>query len=150
MALPQTSSPHDYMATSNGGEYFVIISQLMAEKDRLIMEKDELVVSKDRLWREMHQIIQEKSELTGHTLHRRTATSHPNQDDLEIQRLREENKGLKRRNRELERALRDALEVDEDFEDKSFGDDSRALLAAETHDQVHKWVFCDRCSTDRS
>ena len=36
------------------------ISQLIAEKDRLIHEKDELVASKDRIWRELHNIIREK------------------------------------------------------------------------------------------
>ena len=49
------------METSlNDGEYLTVISQLMAEKDRLITEKDELVVSKDRLWREMYQMLNEK------------------------------------------------------------------------------------------
>lgn len=112
MASPQTSSLHDNMATPNGGEYLAIISQLMAEKDRLVTEKDELVVSKDRLWREMYQMLQEKDGSTGNTSHRGTATSHPNRDHLEVQRMREENKSLQRRNRELEQALRDALEVD--------------------------------------
>ena len=136
MALPQTSSPHGNMATCNSGEYLTIISQLMAGKDRLIMEEDELVVSKDRLWREMYQILQEKNELPGITLHQRTATSHPNRDHSEVQPLREGNKGLKRRNQELEQALRDALEVEDDFEEEHTEVDSRALRAAEAHDQV--------------
>lgn len=110
----------------------------MAEKDRLIMEKDELVVSKDRLWREMYQILQEKSELPGTTLHPRTATSHHNRDHSEVQQLREENKGLKRRNQELEQALRDALEVEDDFEEEYTEVDGRALPAAEAHDQVQE------------
>lgn len=138
MASPQTSSPQDNMATCNSEEYLAIISQLMAEKDRLIMEKDELVVSKDRLWREMYQILQERSELPRTTLHRRTITSHANQDHSEVQRLRQENKGLKRRNLELEQALRDALEVEDDFEEEHTEGDRRALPAAEPHDQVQE------------
>ena len=138
MALPQTSSPHDNMATCNSGEYLAIISQLMAEKDRLIMEKDELVVSKDRLWREMYQILQEKNELPGIKLHQGTATSHSNRDHSEVQQLREENKGLKRRTQELEQALHDALEVEDDFEEEHTEVDSRALPAVEAHEQVQE------------
>jgi hypothetical protein len=138
MASPHTSSPYGNTATSSTGEYFMSISQLMAEKDCLITGKDELVVSKDRLWRELHQIIQEKSELMGNTLHRGKATNNSNWDHLEFQRLREENEVLKRRNRELEQALRDALEVDEDFKDELFRDDSRALPAAKIHGRVQK------------
>jgi hypothetical protein len=138
IASPYATAPHDDMAAPNSGEYLVIISQLMAEKDRLITEKDELVVSKDRLWREMYQIVQEKSELMGNTLHRRTATDQSSRDHLEVQRLREENKGLKRRNQELEKALRAALEADEDFNEEPLEYDSRALPAGETHDQVQK------------
>lgn len=133
MASPQTSSSHDNMATCNNGEYLAIVSQLMAEKDRLIMEKDELVVSKDRLWREIYQILQEKSEWPGTALHQRTATSHPNRDHPEVQRLREENKGLKRRNQELEQALRDALEIEDDFKEQYIEDERAGPCQLQKH-----------------
>lgn len=88
----------------------------MAEKDRLINEKDELVASKDRLWREMHQMLQEQQKQIegtspGHTLKTRYKTN-----ALEVQQLRKENSRLKRRNKDLERALRNALETEEGSE----------------------------------
>jgi hypothetical protein len=115
------------METSlNDGEYLTVISQLMAEKDRLITEKDELVVSKDRLWREMYQMLNEKNGCTQDLSEKRLAT---NRDQLENQRLRMEVSNLKRRNKELELALRDALEADEDYEDGSLGNDGIGISA---------------------
>lgn len=52
-----------------------------------------------------------------------------NRDQLEHQRLRFEVGNLKRRNRELELALCDALEADEDCEDGSLGNESIAISA---------------------
>ena len=96
--------------TPPSDDYLAVIAQLLAEKDRLVTEKDELVVSKDRLWREMHQIIQEKNERIEELF----ASS---RDNLEIQALRAEVLGLKRRNLALEKALRKALETDDTGED---------------------------------
>lgn len=71
------------MAVSEGdGKYFTIISQLIAEKDRLITDKDELVVSKDRLWREMYQMLQEKNGCTRGVTDQKTDTNHLGQDQL--------------------------------------------------------------------
>lgn len=115
------------METSlSGGEYFTIISQLMAEKDRLITEKDELVVSKDRLWREMYQMLQEKNGGTRDLSEQRLAA---NREQLENQRLRVEVSKLQRRNKELELALRDALDTDEDCGDGSVDDEGVAISA---------------------
>jgi len=95
-------------------DYLAVITQLMAEKDRLVTEKDELVVSKDRLWREMHQIIQEKNERIEELFERCTSGNPRPRDDSEIQAFRDEARRLGRRNLELEKALRDALETDDD------------------------------------
>lgn len=119
-------------------DYLDVITQLMAEKDRLVTEKDELLVSKDRLWRDMHQIIQEKNERIEEPF-ARCASAYPRpRDGSETQVLREEVRRLGRRNLELEKALHDALETDDDAgEDsmditspsavvlKKFGDDRK-------------------------
>lgn len=119
----------------NGGEYFAIISHLMAEKDRLIAEKDELVVSKDRLWREMYQMLQEKSGGTRDLSEQRLAAS---REHLENQRLRGEVSNLKRRNRELELALRDVLETEEDCEDGSASNEGITISADRRLDALQK------------
>jgi hypothetical protein len=97
-------------------DYLAAITQLIAEKDRLVIEKDELVVSKDRLWREMHQIIQEKNERIEE-LFARCTTVNSHSHDSEVQALRDEVLSLARRNSELEEALRDALETDDEIGD---------------------------------
>jgi hypothetical protein len=118
----QTSKPDNDMDTSSSGEYLAIISQLMVEKDRLISEEDEFVVSKDRLWREMHQILQEKNKRILFLYDRRRITSHPGQKRLENQRLRVEIGDRRRHNRELKQVLRDALETGDDCEDETMED----------------------------
>lgn len=117
MASPHTCIPdNDKEPSLNEGKY----------KYRLIIEKDELVVSKDRLWREMYQTLHEKNGCTQDISEKRLAA---NRDHLENQRLRFEVGNLKRRNRELELALRDALEADEDCEDGSLGNEGIAISA---------------------
>lgn len=136
MASPHTFSPDNDMETSLGdGEYYAIISQLMAEKDRLITEKDELVVSKDRLWREMYQMLQEKNGGTRDLSEQRLSA---NREQLENQRLCGEVSNLKRRNRELELALRDALETDEDCEDGSVNNEGIIISAERRFDALQK------------
>lgn len=122
------------MTTSSNGEYFAIISQLMAEKDRLITEKDELVVSKDRLWREMYQMLQEKNQRTADLSDQQT--SDDSQDKLEIQQLCGEVSFLKRRNRELEHALRDALETDRDCEDGLVENENKFMEGKESFSEA--------------
>lgn len=138
MNSPQTGAPNNNMATSSTGEYFAIISQLMAEKDRLITEKDELVISKDRLWREMYQMLKEKNERTAELHDQRTGITRTSQDQLEIQRLRERVSDLERRNRELEQALRDALETDADCEEGYLEDDGFAMQVERPLDEILK------------
>lgn len=111
----------DRMATSSGEEYLAIIAKLMAEKDRLITEKDELVASKDKLWREMHQMLEEQQRQKNATSPRQILNTGCSTNALEVQQLREENSRLKRRNKDLEQALRDALETEEDSEDDGIG-----------------------------
>jgi hypothetical protein len=136
MASPHTyTTDNDMEASLNGGEYFAIISHLMAEKDRLIAEKDELVVSKDRLWREMYQMLQEKSGGTRDLSEQRLAAS---REHLENQRLRGEVSNLKRRNRELELALRDVLETEEDCEDGSASNEGITISADRRLDALQK------------
>lgn len=115
---PAAHTPDSDMATAASGEWLPIILQLMAEKDRLIAEKDELVVSKDRLWREMYQIVQEKSDRVETTDGQRTVARHAERDQWEIQQLRDENVKLHQRIQDLEAALRDAFDTDEDCEDE--------------------------------
>lgn len=138
MASPQTCTPDNNMATSISGEHYAIISQLMTEKDRLITEKDELVVSKDRLWREMHQILEAKSERTESSCRPRAGASRSSESQLELQRLREENSDLKRRNHDLEQALRDALETDEDQEYDTLEDDCWATSAEGALEEIQR------------
>lgn len=109
------------MATSSGEEYLAIIAKLMAEKDRLIAEKDELVASKDKLWREMHQMFQEQQIRYEAARPGQTFNTGHNTNALEVQQLREENSRLKRRNKDLEQALRDALETEGESEDDEMG-----------------------------
>lgn len=138
MNSTQSGTPNNNMATSSTGDYFAIISQLMAEKDRLITEKDELVVSKDRLWREMYQMLQEKNEHTAGLPDQQKGISRTRQDQLEIQRLRGRVGDLERRNRELEQALRDALETDADCEEGCLEDDGFAMQVERPLDEILK------------
>lgn len=110
----------------------------MAEKDRLITEKDELVVSKDRLWREMYQMLQEKKGCARGAADQETDTNHLGQYQLENRRLRKEVSDLKRRNRELELALRNALEADEDGEEGIVDNESYDMLAETPCDELQK------------
>ena len=105
------------MATPATEDHFAIISQLMAEKDRLIVEKDELVASKDRLWRELYQMLREKIERVEVTDDQRTLARRLERSQLETQQLRDESVKLREHVRRLEQALRDALDTDEDCED---------------------------------
>jgi hypothetical protein len=120
------------MSASSSEDYLAIITQLMAEKDRLVTEKDELVVSKDRLWREMHQIIQEKNERIEQLFARCTGDKHHTQNDWEAQELRAEVLRLERRNRDLEKALRDAVETDEGSGENSMDTSGSSALAHQT------------------
>jgi len=119
-------------------DYLAIITQLMAEKDRLVTEKDELVVSKDRLWREMHQIIQEKNERIEE-LFARCTTAYPRPGDgSEAQVLREEVRRLERRNLDLEKALQDALETDDDGGKDSMDTSSTSAMVLKNFGDVTK------------
>ncbi|KAK5718211.1 hypothetical protein LTR17_015784 [Elasticomyces elasticus] len=95
---------------------------LVAEKDRLVLEKDELGVSKDRLWREMYQLVRERdneiARLKELMAPRREAYAQDATDDSQI--LREEARGFKRRIKELERTLHDALEQGEDADEYAY------------------------------
>lgn len=138
MDSPQSGTPNNDMATSSSGEHFAIISQLMAEKDRLITEKDELVASKDRLWRKMYQMLREKNERTAELPDQQTDISRTSQDQFEIQRLRGKVSHLERRNGELEQALRDALETDADCEEGSLEDGGFAMQVERPLDEILK------------
>ena len=59
-------------------------------------------------------------------------------EQLENQRLRGEVSNLKRRNRELELALRDALETDEDCEDGSVNSGGITISADKRFDALQK------------
>lgn len=109
------------MAATSGEDYLAVITQLIAEKDRLVAEKDELVISKDKLWREMYQMLREQIRQKEITSAKQGTVSGHRHDPLEIQQLHEEISRLKRRNADLEEALRDALETDEDGEDDDMG-----------------------------
>jgi predicted RNase H-like nuclease (RuvC/YqgF family) len=80
-----------------------------------LSEKDELVVYQDRLWREMHQIIQEKNERIEELFARCTTANPRPRDESEIQVLRNEVRRMGHRNQELEKALREALEMEDDI-----------------------------------
>jgi hypothetical protein len=129
------------------------IRQLMAEKDRLIMEKDEIVSSKDRLWREMHQMLQEKNERIEELFAKCTAVGHFTNDGTENQALREEVRRLQYRQRELEEALRESLETDEENSDDNMETDSPPELAEDSFDQVIKYGVCCasncKCATNQ-
>lgn len=117
------------MSPPPGEDYLAVITQLMAEKDRLVTKKDELVVSKDRLWREMHQIVQEKNKRIEELFARCTTVDLRPRDNSETQLLRNEVRRLGRRNLELEKALRDALETEDDNgEDSMVASSSSAML----------------------
>lgn len=116
---PEAHTPDSGMATAASGDNFAIISQLMAEKDRLIAEKDELVVSKDRLWRELYQMLREKIERVEVTDGQRTLTRRLERSQLENQQLRG-------RIQDLEQALRESLDTDEDCDDAM--DEDEAFL----------------------
>jgi hypothetical protein len=114
----------------------------MAEKDRLIMEKDEIVDSKDRLWREMHQMLQDKNERIEELFAKCTAVGHLPNDGAENQALREEVHRLQHRHRELEEALRESLETDEENSDEDMETDSPSALVGDSFDQVIKYGVC--------
>jgi hypothetical protein len=126
------------MSAPSNEDYLTIITQLMAEKDRLVTEKDELVVSKDRLWRGMHQVIQEKNERIEQLFARCTGDKHQVQNDWEAQELRAEVLRLERRNGDLEKALRDAVETDEDSGENSMDTSGSSMLAHLSSDSITK------------
>lgn len=119
-------------------DYLDVITQLMAEKDRLVTEKDELVVSKDRLWREMHQIIQEKNERIEELFASCTTANPGPCDGSETQVLREEVRRLGRRNLELEKALQNALETDDDVGEDSMDTSSSSAMVLKNFGDVTK------------
>ena len=125
----------------------------MAEKDRLIMDKDEIVSSKDRLWREMHQMLQEKNERIEELFAKCTAVGHFTNDGTENQALREEVRRLQYRQRELEEALRESLETDEENSDDNMETDSPSELAEDSFDQAIKYGMCCisncKCATNQ-
>lgn len=130
-AASQSFSPNMDINTSPppSEDYLAVITQLMAEKDRLVTEKDELVISKDRLWREMHHIIQEKNERIEELFARCTTGNARPRDDSEVQVLRNEVRQLGHRNQELEKALREALQMEGDIgEDRMDASSSSAMI----------------------
>jgi hypothetical protein len=141
-AYAQISTPVDNMSSCPNEDCLLTIRQLMAEKDRLIMEKDEIVDSKDRLWREMHQMLQDKNERIEELLAKCTAVGELTNDGAENQALREEVHRLQHRHRELEKALREALETDEENSDDDMETDSPSALAGNSFDQVIKYGMC--------
>jgi len=88
------------MSSCSSEDCVLTIRQLMAEKDRLIMEKDEIVTSKDRLWREMHQMLQDKNGRIEELFAKCTAIGHLTNDGAENQALREEVRRLQHRQRD--------------------------------------------------
>jgi hypothetical protein len=110
----------------------------MAEKDRLIMEKDEIVNSKDRLWREMHQMLQGKSERIEELSGKCSIADHSTNDGVENQALREEVRRLQHRQHDLEKALREALETDEENSDEDMETEIPSALAEDSLDQLIK------------
>jgi hypothetical protein len=114
------------------------IKQLMAEKDRLIMEKDEIVNSKDRLWREMHQILQDKNERIEELFAKCTAVDQTTHEGAENQVLREENRRLQLRQHGLEKALREALETDEENSDEDMDTKIPSALVEDSFDRMIK------------
>jgi hypothetical protein len=114
------------------------IRQLMAEKDRLIMEKDEIVNEKDRLWREMHQMLQDKNERIEELFARCTAVDQPTHEGAENQALREENRRLQLRQHDLEEALREALETDEENSDEDMETEIPPALEEDSLEQLIK------------
>lgn len=93
------------------------ISQLIAEKDRLIHEKDELVASKDRIWRKMHRIIKEKDAQIAELSAGRVPNGEDTESIMNMGSLVEENRRLQERVDELEDALRQTLAEDDDDEE---------------------------------
>lgn len=83
------STPVKNMSSCSSKDCLLIIRQLMAEKDRLIMEKDELVDSKDRRWKEMHQMLQDKNERIEEISEERTTVDHLTRFNAENKELRE-------------------------------------------------------------
>lgn len=80
-------------------------------------------------------MLREKNGGTRNLLEQRLAA---NREQLENQRLRAEASNLKRRNRELELALRDALETDEDYEDGSVNNEGITISAGRRFDAPQK------------
>jgi hypothetical protein len=142
LAYAQIFTPVDNMSSCPNEDCLLTIRELMAEKDRLIMEKDEIVDSKDRLWREMHQMLQDKNERIEELFAKCTAVGHLTNDGAENQALREEVRRLQHRHRELEEALREALETDEEISNEDMETDSPSALAGDLFDQVLKYGVC--------
>jgi len=63
----------------------------------------------------MHQTIEEKNGRIEELLARCSTTSSRPHDDSKVQFLRDERRRLERRTFELERALKDALETDDEI-----------------------------------
>jgi hypothetical protein len=132
-------TPTDNMSSCPDEDCQLTIRQLMAEKDRLIMEKDEIVNSKDRLWREMHQMLQDKNERIEELFARCTAADQTTHEGAENQRLREEVRRLQIRQHDLEEALREALETDEENSDEEdMETEIPSALAEDSLDQFIK------------
>jgi len=110
----------------------------MAEKDRLIMEKDELVDSKDRLWREMHGMLQDKNERIEELFAKCTDVAQLAHNGAENQALRKEIHRLKRRHQDLEKALGEALEIDDESSDEIKETDSLSALVGDSFDGATK------------
>jgi hypothetical protein len=126
------------MSSCSIEDCLLTIRTLMAEKDRLIMEKDEIVSLKDRLWREMHQMLQDKNERIEELFAKCTALDHPTHEGAENQALREELRRLQKSHHYLEKALRDALETDGENSDEDMEANSPSALAGDLSDQVMK------------
>lgn len=137
-ATSQLLNPNMDTSPPPSEDYLAVITQLMAKKDRLVTEKDELVVSKDRLWREMHYIIQEKNERIEELFARCTTANTHSRDDSEIQVLRNEVRRLGHRNLELEKALREALEMEDDIVEGCMDARSSSAMVSQNFGDITK------------
>ncbi|KAK5687664.1 hypothetical protein LTS10_001804 [Elasticomyces elasticus] len=131
------STIDDYIALIN--RLLAEKDQLVAEKDRLVVEKEELGVSKDRLWRELYQLLRERDSEIERLKYHGEDTPASSGNVADPQYVHAETRQLKRRIRELGRALRDALDQDAEVEEYAYLDGEEAPTDVQIeHDKAVK------------